>query len=413
MKIANLLFAVFLLTAFQLHFVNAQDEKGIHTFKIVGNPKFQTNNGEKTVEYDPENQDHLYITDFNKEGVIASKRQFLFTGKKFNLSHDFVEYVSRKEIVVDGTTTLFNKVGSVEKTTVYREGKLVQECTFYANGLKKSMIPYLNGEYKLWYPSGELSFSGVYKDDLKNGKFVQFDQSGKLLKSGIYQEGKLISGEPVIQDIIFDNPEVPAKFEGGVMAFNEYLTKKSKYIVNGEKRFYLDIVFDHTGKMTTIYDKTSSNNSQKEFIAYILKNCPNFIPATNENISVQSIQEMLLTVSKDSVKMRQLEKVYNPDQLDEWPQFPSGQMAIKAYLSSNLRYPIEAAKQKIQGNVIVAYVVVEDGTVTDVHVVRSVEIHLDAEAVRVVKNMPKYTPGKLNGKPVKVSLALPISFKLE
>ena len=413
MKIANLLFAVFLLIVSQLHFVNAQDENGIHTFKIIGNTKIQTNNGEKIVEYDPESQNHLYITNFKKDGIISSKRQFLFTGKKFNLSHDFSEYVSNNEIVTDGTTTLFNNAGSVEKTSVYEKGKLVQECTFYANGLKKSMIPFLNGEYKLWHPTGEISFSGMYQNDLKNGKFEQFDQSGKLLKCGFYKEGKLISGEPVIQDIIFENPEIPARYEGGELAFNDYLTKKSDYTITGEKRFYLDIVFDLTGKMTTIYDKTSSNDPEKEFMAFILKDCPSFLPAMNEGIPVRSIQSMLLTVSKDGIKIRPIEKVYNPDQIDEWPQFQGGPLAIKTFLKSNLKYPVEAFRKKIQGNVIVAFTVMEDGTLTDVHVVRSVEMQLDAEAVRVVKNMPKYTPGKLNGKSVKVSLVLPISFKLE
>jgi len=122
---------------------------------------------------------------------------------------------------------------------------------------------------------------------------------------------------------------------------------------------------------------------------------------------------MLLTVSKEGEKRRPMEKGYNPDQIDEWPQFPGGPVAIKTFLKSNFKYPVEAFRKKIQGNVIVAFTVMEDGTLSDIHVGRSVDVHMDAEAIRIVKLMPKYNPGKLNGKPVKVSLALPISFKLE
>ena len=99
--------------------------------------------------------------------------------------------------------------------------------------------------------------------------------------------------------------------------------------------------------------------------------------------------------------------------VDEPPSFPGGDAARIAFLSNNLRYPAVAMEQGIQGRVVTQFVVDKDGSITDVKVVRSLDPMLDKEAVRLVKSMPKWTPGKLNGSPVRVKYILPISFRLE
>lgn len=99
--------------------------------------------------------------------------------------------------------------------------------------------------------------------------------------------------------------------------------------------------------------------------------------------------------------------------VDEMPVFPGGEEAMMRYLAENVRYPEQAAKDSIQGRVIVQFVVKDDGTVGTVKVVRSVNSLLDAEAVRVVKSMPKFIPGKINGIEVSVWYILPVAFKIE
>lgn len=99
--------------------------------------------------------------------------------------------------------------------------------------------------------------------------------------------------------------------------------------------------------------------------------------------------------------------------VDEPPSFPGGDAARIAFLSNNLKYPAVAMEQGIQGRVVTQFVVDKDGSITDVKVVRSLDPMLDKEAVRLVKSMPKWTPGKLNGSPVRVKYILPISFRLE
>ena len=100
------------------------------------------------------------------------------------------------------------------------------------------------------------------------------------------------------------------------------------------------------------------------------------------------------------------------DVVEQMPEFPGGQTGLMQYLSQNLKYPAIAEENGIQGRVICDFVVERDGQVTDVKVIKAVDPSLDNEAVRVIQAMPKWKPGKQDGKPVRVKYALPISFKL-
>lgn len=98
--------------------------------------------------------------------------------------------------------------------------------------------------------------------------------------------------------------------------------------------------------------------------------------------------------------------------VEQMPDFPGGQGALMEFLSKNIKYPENAAKNKTQGRVIIQFVVGKDGTVTDPVVVRSVDPYLDKEALRVIGTMPKWTPGKQKGKEVAVKYTIPVAFKL-
>ena len=103
------------------------------------------------------------------------------------------------------------------------------------------------------------------------------------------------------------------------------------------------------------------------------------------------------------------DKVY--DIVEQQPQFPGGSSAMAKWLGDNIKYPAEAAKQGIEGRVIVQFVVGSDGTVGDAKVMRGVDPLLDQEALRVINAMPKWTPGKQDGKPVAVKYTIPVTFR--
>ena len=95
------------------------------------------------------------------------------------------------------------------------------------------------------------------------------------------------------------------------------------------------------------------------------------------------------------------------------PYFPGGNVLMLKYLADNIKYPASAVKAKKQGRVIVGFIVQKDGSITHAKIVRSIDPELDAEALRVVKGMPKWTPGTQLGKPVSVKYVLPVKFSLQ
>lgn len=100
------------------------------------------------------------------------------------------------------------------------------------------------------------------------------------------------------------------------------------------------------------------------------------------------------------------------DVTETMPQFPGGQGVMMKYLAANIKYPASAVKAKKQGRVIVAFVIQKDGSVTNARIVKSVDPELDAEALRIVKAMPNWTPGTQDGKPVDVNYTIPVVFSL-
>lgn len=100
------------------------------------------------------------------------------------------------------------------------------------------------------------------------------------------------------------------------------------------------------------------------------------------------------------------------DVVEQMPEYPGGMQALFEYLSQNLKYPEDAKQQKVEGRVIAIFVVETDGSISNVEVVKPVFPSLDAEAVRVLSDMPKWKPGMQSGKVVRVKYTVPINFSL-
>ena len=134
---------------------------------------------------------------------------------------------------------------------------------------------------------------------------------------------------------------------------------------------------------------------------------------TKKNVSLKVALMMLVLLFSFTTSTAQTKKnnmVF--DVVEVMPQFPGGQIAMLQYLMKNIKYPEQAMKEGIQGRVAVRFIVEKDGSISDVKPVLSVHPLLNKEAVRVVESMPKWTPGKHNGKPVRVRFNLPVMFKL-
>lgn len=111
------------------------------------------------------------------------------------------------------------------------------------------------------------------------------------------------------------------------------------------------------------------------------------------------------------VEEKKEEQVFSA--VEQMPQFPGGEAELMKYISNNIKYPTMAMENNIQGRVVVQFVVTKTGKIGEVKVVRSKDPDLDKEAVRVVKSLPNFIPGKMNGQAVNVWYTLPITFKLQ
>lgn len=126
---------------------------------------------------------------------------------------------------------------------------------------------------------------------------------------------------------------------------------------------------------------------------------------TNEAVE---IKEVAPVVVEEEVVEEEIFQV-----VEEMPSFPGGMGELMKYLGSNIKYPPVAQENGIQGRVIIQFVVEKDGSVANPQVVKGVDPSLDKEALRVVKSMPKWNPGKQRGKAVRVKYTVPVTFRLQ
>ena len=113
------------------------------------------------------------------------------------------------------------------------------------------------------------------------------------------------------------------------------------------------------------------------------------------------------------VKAKKPEEAEKPlDVVEEMPKFPGGDAAMMEFLRNTVKYPEEAEENGIQGRVVVQFIIEKDGSISGAEVIKKVNEHLDAEALRVIGEMPKWTPGKQKGEAVRVKFTLPVTFRL-
>lgn len=177
--------------------------------------------------------------------------------------------------------------------------------------------------------------------------------------------------------------------------------------------------FSHLKKRIIMMNKKKSNGTGR--IKYALFMLPAFALLVAGNISCsqgasekQDAKEE--TVAPDSVVAVPTDSVAKDEVFmvaEQMPEFPGGMKELLKFLQDNLKYPESAMKNNVQGRVIVQFVVEKDGTPTEFNVVRAVNPDLDAEALRVLKTMPKWKPGMQRGEVVRVKYTVPVTFRLQ
>ena len=141
---------------------------------------------------------------------------------------------------------------------------------------------------------------------------------------------------------------------------------------------------------------------------------PEIIEIVEDDVEIEDEIEIEDTESDEDEEIEIIEE--DDDEffmvVENMPIFPGGDLGLMKYIQKHVKYPAIAKEYNITGKVYVSFIVDKSGSVTNVKIVRGVDKNLDAEAVRVVKSLPKYKPGKQRGKSVRVMFTIPINFTL-
>ncbi len=222
---------------------------------------------------------------------------------------------------------------------------------------------------------------------------------------------------------IFEVTEVMPEFPGGMSALIEYISKNIKYPEAGKAKGIQGRV---TVQFVVNQDGSISNTKilrglSPEFDAEALRlfnSMPKWKPGMQRGqaVRVKYTCPVVFALSDGKSKVNE-EAVVDANGVyrvvEIMPEFPGGMNALMGYISKNLQYPKEAQTKGLQGRAIVQVIIDAEGNVTQPKIIKGIDPLLDAEAIRLVNTMPKWTPGKEKGKNVAVRYTLPLVFKLQ
>ena len=280
------------------------------------------------------------------------------------------------------------------------------------------------------------------KIDLYDPKWVEMVFAGKNKEYGAYQLRKGTSGRNIKSLLIL---VIAAALVGGFLAWKVIEQKQAE-----EQQAYMEAM-----ELAKLQQQAKKEEKKKEpvkpkiepkkeipvaretqkFTAPVIKK-DELVKEENQVKQMDKLDDKVAVGAEDKegVKDRTVEAVRSEiavaapppppapkpevatkvfDVVEEMPSFPGGNGALMSYLYSNTKYPVVAQENGVQGRVIISFVVERDGSISDVKVARSVDPSLDREAQRVVKSMPRWTPGKQNGQTVRVKYTVPVVFRLQ
>ena len=254
-----------------------------------------------------------------------------------------------------------------------------------------------------------------------------------------------VKSATVNDSVVFEVVEEMPDFPGGQSALMEYLAKNIKYPAtaheNGKQgRVIVMFVVKKDGSISDVKTVRGVDPYLDKEAERVIAAMPNWKPGKQRGQAVNVRFTVPVTFrlsgpepakpaeTPEAVAIEKFEEVvvvgYGPKEatpnneptfkvVDEMPKFPGGQEGLMRYLAKNIKYPTMAQQNKEQGKVLVQIVIGKDGNVSNIKILEGASAWLDAEAIRVVRGMPKWEPGKQNGQAVAVEYTFPITFRLQ
>jgi TonB family protein len=215
----------------------------------------------------------------------------------------------------------------------------------------------------------------------------------------------------------------PPQFPGGDAALISFLNENIQYPLKAaqdriEGKVVVQFLVKKTGKIGKIKVLRSVSKELDEEAVRLVKTMPDFIPGKQNG----EVIDMLYTVPVSFKLFEEMVPLYSGEIEGDTtgvpkdfqpPMFPGGEEALMQFLKMNVKYPPSAAKKNVQGRVVTQFVVDKTGKIGEIKIVNSVDKALDAEAIRVCKQLPDFYPALQNGEPISVWFTLPITFKLD
>ena len=297
---------------------------------------------------------------------------------------------------------------------------------------------------------------GVSQTELANGPELPDGMTGVATlqdKKGMQKTKEVAPPPPpapvksatVNDSVVFEVVEEMPDFPGGQSALMEYLAKNIKYPAtaheNGKQgRVIVMFVVKKDGSISDVKTVRGVDPYLDKEAERVIAAMPNWKPGKQRGQAVNVRFTVPVTFrlsgpepekpaeTPEAVAIEKFEEVvvvgYGPKEatpnneptfkvVDEMPKFPGGQEGLMRYLAKNIKYPTMAQQNKEQGKVLVQIVIGKDGNVSNIKILAGASAWLDAEAIRVVRGMPKWEPGKQNGQAVAVEYTFPITFRLQ
>ena len=263
---------------------------------------------------------------------------------------------------------------------------------------------------------GSVSVESITKKSDGDGEFSVYESTkpGRGGSSGNSEEGE-----------IFQVVEEQPMFPGGMQEMMKFLQQNIKYPKEAQEqgkqgRVIVQFVVNKDGSISNDSIVRSVDPLLDAEALRVVRSMPNWTPGKQRGKEVRVRFTLPVTFHLNGDAPKQATEVKQPEATDDkifqvvedQPEFPGGMEALMKHLSKEIKYPKEAQEKGTQGRVIVQFVVRKDGSITDAKVMKPVDPLLDAEALRVVSEMPNWIPGKQRGEAVNVRFTLPVTFRL-
>ena len=340
-----------------------------------------------------------------------------------------------------------DKLVSYKGVVVDKDGKAVEGAEFlvdrrYNLPKDQSYVTGKDGSFSfkafenakmavLWNKDGKMMVVTVTIDKENNSNM-------KIVMNGEWQNPPANDPDNPVFEVVEQMPEFP---DGGMPGLMQFLSKNIRYPVNAQKngtqgRVTVQFIVNVDGSISHIGIIRGADPELDGEAVRVISTMPNWKPGMQKGKAVRvkytvpvmfrlndekkeefkpvpKIDESIVVVGYASQEKSPIEEDVVFEIVEQMPSFAGGMEGLMRYLSRNIKYPVTAQKAGIQGRVIVQVIIDSNGNVTNPKITKSVDPSLDAEAIRVTANMPKWQPGMQRGKAVNVKYTFPIDFKLQ